>query len=300
MVGTHERRSFVKGVAVLWPLMPAALYLLGFLVIVLVYLFGMSVTVALPNGKSGFSLEPVIRVFAMPEFREALLNTAVFTVVGTPLELAAGLWLALILYRRFPLRGLARSIFVVPVAVPALVTATLLFILFDYPGGHVNHLLLGKYPLVPALIHAPINWRGSALFSLGVAMLGKVWRDMPISMLILLAGLNAIDPELFDAARTMGANAHKQLTRIILPLILPSIAAVVLLRSIEMWKEFIFPFVLAGQHHLLGTLIESLYNDWGRTHEASVVALTLVVCIVAGSLVLMRCLDVLRKALLRY
>ena len=77
---------------------------------------------------------------------------------------------------------------------------------------------------------------------------------MPISMLILLAGLNAIDPELFDAAKTLGAGFRARLWHIILPLLIPSCATVILLRSIEMWKEFIFPFVLAGKYSLLGTL----------------------------------------------
>ena len=63
-----------------------------------------------------------------------------------------------------------------------------------------------------------------------------------------------------------------------LPLLIPSISSVILLRSIEMWKEFIFPFVLAGQYNLFGTLIESLYNNWGYSHEAAAVALILVAC----------------------
>jgi ABC-type sugar transport system permease subunit len=129
--------------------------------------------------------------------------------------------------------------------------------------------------------------------------MGKVWRDMPISMLILLAGLNAIDPELFDAARTMGAGLRQRMRHIILPLIMPSMSAVMLLRSIEMWKEFIFPFVLAGRHNLLGTLIESLYNDWGYSHEAAVVALILVVCIIVSALLLMYTMELFKRLLIR-
>jgi ABC-type sugar transport system permease subunit len=292
-------KGFFNEIQKIWPLLPAAIYLLGFLVIVAVYLLGMSFSVAQEAGGSVMSLKPVTRVLTMPEFRTALLNTVIFVIVGTPLELLAGLWLALMIYQPFRLRGVIRSVFVIPLAIPALVTATLLFILFDYPGGHANHLLLGKYGILPALVSAPVNWRGSVVFSLGVSLLGKVWRDMPISMLILLAGLNAIDPELFDAAKTMGAGLRNRMRHVILPLILPSISAVVLLRSIEMWKEFIFPFVLAGQHNLLGTLIESLYNNWGYSHEAAVVALVLVICIIVCALLLFQVLEGFRKLLVR-
>jgi ABC-type spermidine/putrescine transport system permease subunit II len=97
----------------------------------------------------------------------------------------------------------------------------------------------------------------------------------------------------------MGAGLWQQLRHVILPLLIPSISAVVLLRSIEMWKEFIFPFVLAGRYHLLGTLIESLYNNWGYSHEAAIVALILVGCIVIGAAIFMQCMNVVQRTLLR-
>jgi ABC-type Fe3+ transport system permease subunit len=114
-------------------------------------------------------------------------------------------------------------------------------------------------------------------------------------MLILLAGLNSIDPELFDAAKTMGAGFRSRLWHIILPLLIPSCASVILLRSIEMWKEFIFPFVLAGKYSLLGTLIESLYKDWGSSNEAAVVALVLVLCIVITTIVFLKIMEFIRN-----
>jgi ABC-type sugar transport system permease subunit len=283
----------------IWPLIPAASYLLVFLIVVLVYLVGLSLSMEI-HGRLVFpAFKPLTSILSRPEFKDALINTSLFVLIGTPLELIAGFLLAYLLYRDFTGRSFIRSLFLIPLAIPALVTATLLFILFDFPGGHVNHLLMGKYAIFPALLHQPVSWRGSAVFALGISLLGKVWRDMPISMLILLAGLNAIDPELFDAAKTMGAGLRRRLVHIILPLMIPSLSAVVLLRSIEMWKEFIFPFVLAGKYELLGTLIESLYNNWGDSHQAAVVALVLVLCIVAGTLVFMTIMESLRKVFLR-
>lgn len=283
----------------MWPLFPAAAYLLVFLVIVLVYLIGLSFSSPLEGHGFFPTFKPVLAVMASQEFKEAFSNTFFFVIIGTPVELFAGLFLSLILYRSFFLRDFIRSLFCIPLAVPALVTAILLFILFDFPGGHINHLLMGKYGHLPGLIHEPLNWRGTKVFALGISMLGKVWRDSPISMLILLAGLNSIDPELFDAAKTLGAGFRARLRHIILPLLIPSCATVILLRSIEMWKEFIFPFVLAGKYSLLGTLIESLYKDWGSSNEAAVVALVLVLCIVMTTFTFLIIMEFLRKWLLK-
>lgn len=290
----HPIVERLKAIGRLWPLLPASLYLLTFLIVVVGYL----VTLSLSSLSGGFpSLEPARLVLAMPEFREALLNTVLFVAIGTPMELCIGLCLALLIYRPFKLRSIIRTFFVMPLAIPGLVTATLLFIIFDSNGGFMNHVLLGKYWFCPQFIQTAIDWRGSQWFSLGISLFGKIWRDMPISMLILLAGINAIDPELFDAARTMGAGWRQRFRYVIIPLILPSISAVVLLRSIEMWKEFIFPYILAGRHHLLGTLIEALYIDMRADHQAAFVALVLVACIVSGALIYMSLIDILRRLL---
>ncbi len=288
--------KLVKKIQDIWPLLPAAIYLLVFLIIVMTYLLMMSF-----SGSDGSfpSLKPLLTVFSMPEFKNALLNTFLFVLIGTPLELIAGLFLALLIYQSFYLRGVIRSIFIIPVAIPGLVTATLLFILFDTQGGFINHLLMGKYWIFPGVIEKSIDWRGTKVFSLGLSLMGKVWRDMPISMLILLAGLNSIDPQLFDAAKTMGAGIRQRIRYIIIPLIIPSISAVVLLRSIEMWKEFIFPYILAGRYNLLGTLIESLYINWfGKyENEAAIVALILLVCIVGSAIFFIWAIELLQRVL---
>jgi ABC-type sugar transport system permease subunit len=281
-----------------WPLLPAILYLVGFQIIVFVYLLILSFSSK--NGTEGFpTASTFLSIANDTQFQEALYNTFIFTVIGTPLELLAGLVAALLLYRNFILRNFIRSFFLIPLALPALVTAMLLYILFDYPGGHVNHFLLGNYPPFPGLITEPIAWRGSHMTAMLLSLIGKVWRDMPISMLILLTGLNSIDPELLDAAKTMGASLRQRLIRIILPLIVPSISVVVLLRSVEMWKEFIFPFVLAGRYRFLGTLIDYYYNDIGSANDAAVVAIIMVVFIVITTFILYTLLDVLKRLSVR-
>ncbi len=289
-----------KTIKQIWPLLPAAAYLLGFLVIVCAYLIGLTFSTETSPGHFLFpSMHTLSTIFTGKQFSKALINTVAFVLVGTPLEIVSGFFLAIILYNSFKFRSIIRGLFLIPLALPALVTATLLFILFDFPGGHINHLLMGKYAVFPQVISHPIDWRGSRFFALGISLLGKAWRDAPISMLILLSGLNAIDPEILDAAKTMGAGLRRRIWHVILPLMIPSLSAVLLLRSIEMWKEFIFPFILAGKYGLLGTLIESLYNDWGNSNQAAAVALILVLCIVFSTLLFLWVMEILKKKVLK-
>jgi len=288
-------KRFLAYVVKVWPLFPAILYLVSFQLIVLVYLLVLSLSANEPGSFPTFAT--YADLVSDQHFWQALNNTIIFTLFGTPLELLAGMIVALLLYRYFFLRNTIRSLFLIPLAIPALVTAMLLYILFDYPGGHVNHFLLGNYSPFPALIHEPISWRSAPFTAMLLSLIGKVWRDMPISMLILLTGLNAIDPEIIDAAKTMGASLRQRLFRVIFPLIMPSIAVVVLLRSVEMWKEFIFPFVLAGRFRFLGTLIDYYYNDTGNSHSAAAVAIIMVVCIVVTTFILSKLLGAFRKLL---
>lgn len=258
---------FIIGITV-----PSFLYLFAFLLIVLFYLFKFSFGEGLP----------ILSVFSEGEFRKALFRTFWFMLVGTPLQLVVGIILALLVYESFKGVGLVRSLFLVPIAIPALVTAVILNLLFSYPFGHINDLFLGKYFFFPKIISFPLNFSGSEFFSISLAMLGKVWRDMPIAMLIILAGLQTIEKEGYEAAQIMGASFWQRFKYITLPLLTPAISTVLILRSIENWKEFIFPFIVAPAYPLLGVLIERLYHVEQNPQLACACAFWLVIFIGAS------------------
>jgi len=281
-------------------LTPALLYLLAFLIIILYQIIVLSITYVAPDLSETY---PTVKNFLdlanNEEFIGALKRTIVFTLVGTPLELIAGMIAAGLIFREFKGRGIVRSLFTIPVAIPGIVTAIILFILFDFPFGHINDLLLGRHSFFPKIISNPIPWRSTALFSLGVAMFGKIWRDMPISMLIILSGLQSISRDQYEAAETMGAGVLQQFKYITLPLLVPAMSSVLVLRSIEMWKEFIFPYILAGSYPLLGTLIERAYHEWNSATEAATIGLILLFCIIIFTTFLFYSLSWLRKQLVK-
>lgn len=286
-------KRFVETLKEIWPLFPAAIFLVSFLILVLFFLthLAFSYEGAFP------SFDVMHNTWKSPHFKEALYNTFIFTVIGTPIELIVGFFLAMLVFRAFGAKSFIRSVFTIPFALPGLVIATLLAILFSSEGGFINHVLRGKYFFFPEVIDEDIRWRSTKTLALGLSLFGKVWRDMPISMLIILSGLNSIDPTILDAAKTLGAGFRVRMMKIILPLTFPAITTVLLLRSIEMWKEFIFPHVLARNYNLLGTLIDKLYNsriDEYGISQASFVALVLVLCIVVTLYVLFIVLKILR------
>jgi ABC-type sugar transport system permease subunit len=281
-------------------LAPAVLYLVGFLLIILFKVIGLALIQASPDGTLFPTAVHFIELSHNPEFQAAFTRTIWFVLVGTPMELIVGLIAAFLVVREFTGRGIIRSIFILPLAIPAIVTAIMLYIMFDFPGGHINDILMGRHGFFPfQLIAEPVNWRGSGFFALMVSLAGKVWRDMPISMLIILAGLQSISKDQYEAAATMGANASQTFMKITLPLLAPAMATVLILRSIEVWKEFIFPFILAGSYPLLATLIERAYHEWRDPHEASAIALILLGLIILSTIVIFYALKWFRKQLVK-
>lgn len=281
-------------------LAPAVLYLVGFLLIILFKVVGLALTQVSPDGTLFPTAVHFIELSQNPEFKTAFTRTIWFVLVGTPMELIVGMIAAFLVVREFKGRGIIRSVFILPLAIPAIVTAIMLYIIFDFPGGHINDILMGRHGFFPfRLISQPVNWRGSDFFALMVSLMGKVWRDMPISMLIILAGLQSISKDQYEAAATMGANTFQTFMKITLPLLTPAMATVLVLRSIEVWKEFIFPFILAGSYPLLATLIERAYHEWRDPHEASAIALVLLGLIILSTIVIFYVLKWLRKQLVK-
>ena len=146
-------------------LAPAVLYLVGFLLIILFKVVELALTHVSPEGALFPTVHHFTELSKNPEFRGAFTRTIWFTLIGTPLELIIGMAAAFLVVREFKGRGITRSLFILPLAIPAIVTAIMLYIIFDFPGGHVNDILMGRYAFFPIqVISYPVDWRGSGFF----------------------------------------------------------------------------------------------------------------------------------------
>lgn len=192
-------------------------------------------------GEPFVGLHNYARIAHDPRFWSALGHTAFFTVATVSLELVLGLALALGLHRSFRGRGLVRALVLVPWAIPTVVAALLWRFLFSAPGGAVNdvllHLGLRTHPVV-WLVHAGTAWIP--------VILADVWKTTPFVTLLLLAGLQQIDPVLYESAAVDGAGAWTRLWRITIPLLQPAIALVLVYRTLDAVRVFDLIYVLTN------------------------------------------------------
>lgn len=174
-------------------------------------------------------------------FWGALLHTAFFTAVSVALELGLGLFLALALHRTFRGRGLVRAAVLVPWALPTVVAGLLWRFLFDAQAGIANAVLTGL-----GAIDEPVVWLVRAATAWVPVILADVWKTTPFVALLLLAGLQNIDPALHEAAAVDGAGRWRQLWYVTLPLLRPALAVALVFRTLDAFRVFDLIYVLTG------------------------------------------------------
>jgi len=175
-------------------------------------------------------------------FKAALFNTIFITGVGLTLELIFGMILALILSEKFFGRGIFRAVMLLPLGIPTIVSASNMAFIFS-TQGFLNELL---YRI--GLIEVPIDWRVGTIKPLMTIVVADMWKVTPLVMLILLAGLESIDKQLYEAAKVDGAGRWHRFRHITLPLLKPYITMALVIRGIDAFRIFELPLVMAGRH----------------------------------------------------
>jgi ABC-type sugar transport system permease subunit len=192
------------------------------------------------RGRPFIGLANYTEAFADRRFWQALAHTAGFAAVSVSLELVLGLALALLLHGSFLGRALARTIALLPWAMPAVVAALVWRFLFE-PGGAADALVLST-----GVVDAAPAWLGDAGLAWVPIVLADVWKTTPFVALLLLAGLQGIDPTLYEAARIDGASAWRQFRFVTLPLLMPAILVALIFRTMNAFRVFDLIYVLTG------------------------------------------------------
>jgi multiple sugar transport system permease protein len=189
-----------------------------------------------------------------PRFWGSFLNTVYFSIVSVSLELTLGLVMAILLHRSFRGRGLVRAVVLIPWAIPTVVSARMWEWILNPDFGLLNYLLQQI-----GLLSSPLNWLGDRVFAIHALILADVWKTSPFAALILLAGLQMIPEELYEAARVDGAGRWQIFWRITVPLLLPFILIVLLFRTLDAFRIFDLVYVLTGGGPANTTETLSLY-----------------------------------------
>lgn len=252
--------------------LPLLFYLFVFTLVPLLTSLKMSITD--PN-QGGFPSGVNFRyLFAQGQFDQALFNTLTISLVGITLELVFGMILALMMHQVFWGRGLLRTILLVPLGVPTIVSAVIFTYIFD-TGGYLNEVLFRL-----GLIQHPVDWQAGGFRTIMTIVLTDMWKVTSLVTLILLAGLESIPEEVYEAANVDGAGAGRQFFSITLPLLKPAITIAIILRGIDAFRIFEVPFILTGKSTpVLSTLAYFEYYDYSNPYTSAAAATFLMLII---------------------
>ena len=222
-----------------------------------------------------------------PLFWKALWNTTYFVIVGVPLSIAVSLGAALLLDSPLAkLKGLFRTALFAPVVTTLVAVAVIWRYLFHTEYGLVNWALgwLGI---------APVDWLGDPRWAMPTIILFAVWKNFGYNMVILLAGLQAIPPELYEAARIDGAGRWRQFRHVTLPMLGPVLLLVAVITVSGYFQLFAEPYVMTRGDPLQSTVsvLYFMFEEgfkWWNLGRASAVALLLFAIVVAVTTLMLR------------
>src|SRR5215468_5546920 len=174
-------------------------------------------------------------------FRHAVWKTVEFTLITVGFEFALGLAIALVVNSSFKGRGVMRAIMLVPWAIPTVVAAQMWKWMLDDTFGVINDAGVRTHILSHS--HA---WIATPSTALGAVCAVDIWKTTPFVALLLLAGLQVIPQDLYEAARVDGASKLQQFWRITLPLLLPAILVTLIFRTLDALRVFDVFYVFFG------------------------------------------------------
>lgn len=229
-------------------------------------------------------------VFTDPQVWSAAGHTVYFTLVSTAAELVGGMLLALLMNAPLRARWLLRAIVIVPWALPTIVNGSMWTGIFNSQSGVLNALLTQLH-----LTDHYVSWLGTPFMALNLVIVADVWKNTSLVAFFLLAGLQTIPSPLYEAARVDGAGAVRTFFSVTLPLLRPTIAVVLVLRTMEAFKVFDIIYVMTGGGPASGTQTVTFltylkaFSDQ-RYGTGSAMAYLIVIVILALSTIYLRLL----------
>lgn len=277
-----------------WILLLPALLLLLF---VFAYPITRAFWLSLFTQNLGTKLQPVfsgldnyLRMAGDGRFWQSFWTTTIFTSASVVLELLLGLGIALVLNQQFLGRGVVRTSAILPWALPTALIGLGWRWIFNDQFGVVNDILLRT-----RLINSGINWLGEPTLAMIAVIFADVWKTTPFISILILAGLQSISPDLYEAHAIDGATPWQSFRHITLPLLLPQILIALLFRFAQAFGIFDLIQVMTGGGPGGATEVVSLYIystvmrylDFGYGAALVVVTFLLLVAAVAIALLLL-------------
>lgn len=226
-----------------WMLAPALLLFAAVAVLPIAELVAMSlVRIDWIQGKAQWQyvgLSQYARVFGDPLFRAGAFNTLLFAAGAVFAQMVLGFGLALMTTRITRGRVLYRTVFLLPILVPGIVIGAMWKLMYNFDFGFLNQML-GVFGM------ASVDWLGNGATALLSVIAVDVWHWTPFVFLLMLAGLESLPTDVYEAARVDGATFWQELRHVTLPLMLPTIVVTLVFRLIVSVKVFDEIYLLTG------------------------------------------------------
>jgi trehalose/maltose transport system permease protein len=184
-----------------------------------------------------------------PRWWRAVGTTLSFTAISVGLETILGMIIALTLNAHMPGRGLLRAAVLIPWAIPTVVSAKMWAWMLHDLYGVVNALFLGI-----GLIGRPWAWLADPSLSMAAVIMVDVWKATPFMALLILAALQTLPQEIYEAARVDGIHPVKVFFRVTLPLIRPALLVAIIFRGLDALRVFDVIYVLTGNNENTATM----------------------------------------------
>lgn len=226
-------------------------------------------------------LENYIWLFKNPEFWQALWHSVLWAGSTVSLQIILGTAIALLLHQSYKGRSVARGLVLFPYMIPIVSVVLIWMLMYSALYGVINHLLLKL-----GLIESPIAWLSSAKSAMISVVLVGLWKFFPFVVITILARLQIIPLDLYEAAKIDGATAWDQFWDITLPQLRDILFIVVLLRTIWMFNNFDVIFLLTGGGPLRATMTlpvmvyEQAFENYMMGRGSTVAVLMLILLII--------------------
>lgn len=193
------------------------------------------------TGGNFVGLRNYLQVLGDTQFRSSIGTTIVFSVVSVAIETVLGLLIALLINKTFPGRGLVRAAILIPWAFPTIVSGRIWQLMYNDQTGIITYILQGLHLLKPgsSVLQGNNGIVTATIFT-------DVWKTTPFMALLILAGLQVIPSDLYEAASVDGSSRMQQFWTITLPLLKNSLLIALLFRTLDALRVFDLFYVLAG------------------------------------------------------
>jgi trehalose/maltose transport system permease protein len=180
-------------------------------------------------------------LLADPLWWKAVKNTLYFTVITVSIETVLGFVVAMVLHRSFPGRGWVRAAVLVPWAIPTIVSAKMWAWMQNDQFGILNHMLLSV-----GIIDTPKAWTADPDLLMSAVIMVDVWKTTPFMALLILAALQMLPKECYEAAQVDGVHPLKVFWKVTLPLVRPALMVAIIFRALDAIRIFDLVYVLTG------------------------------------------------------